>query len=498
MARDETVRDSKRDRLIDRRSYLKLAGAAVVSAAAAGTATAANYDTITVPAGETKTIDVGDGQTFENKLIDMTADGASALVTTSGSNWTIRNVGFKGTHPGGHYLMTPGVADVESTGLVENVYMGDGQVARSGSGGIWVDANMPHKGTITFRNVHVAGFIDNGLYGSGPGAQGYGGNLHIESSYFTANTISNVRLNAKERPCNVTDTVVDATGNDPCGEGCSAPGSTTTRAVWSWYGETHLRNCDVVGSIATAKGGSVTKTNTRTGDDADLTPPKGVPMSAKAAASGSGTGGSSGKRSSGNGAGKQSADGSSSGNAAQATVRRVANERGLPNVISIASSDAGTTTDYELTVSGKLRKSTDRNATKDAEDAVEDGTATGAVAGGTDSYRFGGAVTNLDIDGTATVFLNGERVSSGEVGLPNALVVDGSGSPNAVSEYSFDVSGTVRGSGDLGRVEAHDTVESKRVNGRIVDAKDGYRFSGRLTRFEVDGPATVTLEPGEN
>src|SRR6056297_147816 len=254
MARDETARELEDDRQIDRRSYLKLAGASAATLAAAGTVNGAEYDTITVAPGDTKTINVGDGETFENKLIDMTADGASAHITNSGSNWVVRNVGLKGTHPGGHYLMTPGVSDASGTGLVENVYMGDGQVARSGSGGIWVNANLPHRGTITFRNVHIAGMIDNGLYGSGPGAQGYGGNLDVESSYFKANTISNVRLNGKKRPCTVTNTVIDASGNKPCGHGCSLPGSTTTRAVWSWYGETHLRNCDVVGSFATTKG----------------------------------------------------------------------------------------------------------------------------------------------------------------------------------------------------------------------------------------------------
>jgi len=474
MARDETARELEDDRQIDRRSYLKLAGASAATLAAAGTVNGAEYDTITVAPGDTKTISLGDGERFENKLIDMTADGASAHITTSGSNWVVRNVGFKGTHPGGNYLMTPGVSDASGTGLVENVYMGDGQVARSGSGGIWVNANLPHRGTITFRNVHIAGMIDNGLYGSGPGAQGYGGNLDVESSYFKANTISNVRLNGKKRPCTVTNTVIDASGNKPCGHGCSSPGSTTTRAVWSWYGATHLRNCDVVGSFATTKGGSVTKTNTRTGDAADLTPPKGVPMSAKAAASGGNAGSTS------------------SGNRAQVKQAATAKKQGLPNVVSIASTDATDSATYDLSVSGKLQKSTDRNATKDADDERDGASASGSVAGGTDSYRFGGVVTELNVDGAATVYLNGEQVSPGDVGLPNTIVVDGSNDDDA-STYAFDVSGDVVKSDDLGSVNAFDTVEGKRVTGRVIDGRDGYRFSGHLTRIAVDGDATLRL-----
>ncbi|WP_435154502.1 hypothetical protein [Haladaptatus sp. DFWS20] len=474
MARDETARDSPDDGLLNRRSYLKFAGATAAAFAATGAANAKEYRTITVPAGETKSITVGDGETFENVLIDMTADGASALVRTSGSGWTIRNVGFKGIHPGGHYLLNPGVSSPEGTGLIENVYMGDGQVAGSDSGGVWVNANLPHRGTIKFRNVHVAGMIDNGLYGSGPGAQGYGGNLHVESSYFKGNTISNVRLNAKARPCKVTNTVVDTRGNKPCRIGCSAPGSTTTRAVWSWYGETHLRNCDIVGSIATAKGGSVTKTDVRTGDQADLTPPKGVPMSAKQAASGAG---------------------GSSGNRKQAMKQKQAKAQGLPNVLSISSSDGSTVTNYEFEVTGKVRKSTERGGSKSKEDTIESGTVSGAVAGGTDSYQFAGTLTTFSLDGNATIFLNGKRVTPGKLGLPKTLVIDGSQS-DGESMYSFDVGGSVVKDDDHGSINSFDTISGTKVKGRVIDGKDAYRFSGDLKRIELDGGAKAWVRVG--
>ncbi|WP_458205202.1 hypothetical protein [Haladaptatus sp. NG-SE-30] len=493
MARDEAARDSPDDGLLNRRSYLKFAGATAASIAATGVATAENYRTITVPAGETKIIDIGDGETFENVLIDMTADGASALMRTSGSGWTIRNVGFEGIHPGDHYLLNPGVSDPNGSGLVENVYMGDGQVAGSDSGGVWVNANLPHRGTITFRNVHVAGMIDNGLYGSGPGAQGYGGNLHVESSYFKGNTISNVRLNAKERPCTVTNTVVDSRGNKPCRIGCSAPGSTTTRAVWSWYGETHLRNCDILGSIATTKGGSVTTTNTRTGSDADLTPPKGAPMTAKQAASGSSGGSGGGSKSSSGGSGGRS--NGDSGNRTQRLQEKKAKAKGFPNVLSISSSNVSKQANYEFHVSGKISKSTDRGVSNDDEDALDEGTATGTVAGGTDSYRFAGTLTKFSLDGNATVFLNGERVTPGKLGLQKTIVIDGTDA-DGTSTYSFDVSGSVAKDGDLGSVNSFDTISGTRVEGRVVDGKDAYRFSGDLERLEIDGTARIWVSVG--
>ncbi|SIR19655.1 hypothetical protein SAMN05421858_1783 [Haladaptatus litoreus] len=477
MARDETARGSKRKGLLNRRSYLKFAGATAATFAATGSTVGANeYETITVPAGETKSIAVGDGETFENKLIDMSASGASVLITTSGSGWTIRNVGFKGEHPGGHYLMTPGVSDPEGTALIENVYMGDGQAPRTKSGGIWVDANLPHQGTITFRNVHIAGMIDNGLYGSGPGAQGYGGNLHVESSYFKGNTISNVRLNSKTRPCNVTNTVIDTTGAQPCGVGCSAPGSTNTRAIWSWYGETHLRNCDIVGDIATIDGGTVTETNTRTGEAADLTPPKGVPMSAEQAASGAG---------------------GSSGNRKQAAQQKQAKAQGLPNVLSISSSDASTEANYEFEVTGKVKKSTERGGSKSKEDTIENGTVSGAVAGGTDSYQFAGTLTKFSLDGNATLFLNGKRVTPGKLGLPKTLVIDGS-KGDGVSTYSFDVGGSVAKDDDLGSINDFDTISGKRVKGRVIDGTDAYRFSGDLKRIEIDGGAKAWVSVEQN
>ena len=85
----------------NRRSFLKATTAAVTMAAGvgmAGAATAASeYETITVGAGERRTFDVGSGETFENKLIDITADNADVRVVAQGTDWTLRNIGVRGS-----------------------------------------------------------------------------------------------------------------------------------------------------------------------------------------------------------------------------------------------------------------------------------------------------------------------------------------------------------------------------------------------------------------
>ena len=295
MARDDTARDTDSEQsLLDRRSYLKLAGAAAASVAAAGassgSANAASYDTITVPAGGTEVITVGSGETFENTLIDMTADGASAQLNVSGDDWTVRNVAFKGNHPGGNYLLTPGVTSEDGHGLIENVYMGDGQTEGSGKGGIWVNGNLPHRGTITFRNVHVAHMIDNGLYGMDGGYHGVGGVVNVEDSYFDSNNIANIRVGSVDgRVCHVKNCVVKADSTRPCGTGCSSPGATNSRGVWAWFGPVEVTDSDVGGSSprATKDGGYIEESDTRWGADADTDRvPEGVPMAAEEAVGG--------------------------------------------------------------------------------------------------------------------------------------------------------------------------------------------------------------------
>lgn len=480
MAREpEVTRDDERESAgVDRRSYLRLAGTAIATSAIVGAssspAIAAEYDTVTVSAGETRTFSVGSGETLENLLIDMTADDASARIVTSGSDWTVRNIGFKGTHPGGHHQMIVRVDDPDGTGRLENVYLGNEQVDRSAKGGIYWDSANSRKGTIVLDRVHIANKVDNGFYGEG---DGYGRQI-VKNCYFHNNTISNVRVGSRHSTCRVENTTVHLDGdNPPCGAGCSSPGSTNTRAVWAWFGEVQLEDCDIKGApLLTKEGGTITQSNTRVGSAADVTPPEGVPMTAEEAAS-AGSDTSSGD----SGSDTTTGDSGSDGNSA--------------DTITIESDGGGLAT-YEFTASDGVQKNDDAY-----EDTVEGSTASGSVGPkrGIDSFDYSGEITAFSLDGPATVYQNGQEVNPATLGeseskLPNTLILNGTESPNTSSEYAFEVSGDIEKSAEFGSINTYDTVSSGSVEGRVIGGKDAYRYSGDITNFRIQGSLAVNID----
>ncbi|WP_440005653.1 hypothetical protein [Halomicrococcus sp. SG-WS-1] len=266
MARDETTRErtesergnetnrnpsERSENTVSRRSYLRLAGAATAAAVGAnvttGLSNAGQYETITVPAGETKAITVGDGETFENKLIDQSAEGAAAKIDASGSDWTIRNVGFKGKCGASSFGFFSLIPSVSSGGkaVVENVYMGDGVETNSANeaepGAVWVNANTPHEGELTFRHCNIQKYANNGLYASGPGAKhgaGAGGPVKVESCYCASNDIANVRLGTPGSY--VKDSVIENNG-----AAIHHSNGPNKRGIWGWYVPITVKNCDV-------------------------------------------------------------------------------------------------------------------------------------------------------------------------------------------------------------------------------------------------------------
>ena len=76
------------------------------------------------------------------------------------------------------------------------------------------------------------------------------------------------------------------------------------------------------------------------------------------------------------------------------------------NVLSIRGT--GSLTEYSLTVSGELA-GTDESLS--SEDEITGSSASGAVGSGVDRYSFSGELINLDVDGDATVRVNGETVT---------------------------------------------------------------------------------------
>ncbi|MFC7215567.1 hypothetical protein ACFQO4_15945 [Saliphagus sp. GCM10025334] len=221
--------------LLNRRSYLAAAGAVTAGTAFAGTASAAeDYETITISPGERRVIRVGSGETFENVIFDQTAEGAAAVLVAHGTNWTVRNVGWKGPISGDNRAFT--CSDQGgNTSVVENLYIGDGVVRDSVSSdqyapalGIWVDPD--HSGHIDFRNVYIEGALDNAFYCSAPGYTGAGGTVHIDNCYTKDNDISHYRISSTGDK--VTNCVAVNTG------------SYRGRGVWAWGpGPAELENC---------------------------------------------------------------------------------------------------------------------------------------------------------------------------------------------------------------------------------------------------------------
>ncbi|USZ68091.1 hypothetical protein NGM10_15335 [Halorussus salilacus] len=521
MARDDTAREHDTERsLLDRRSYLKLAGAtaaAVAGAGASATAGASSYDTIEVSAGEKRTISVGDGETFENKLVDISADGASAIITATSDDFTIRNVAFKGVHPGEENFLKLCVPSEGSTGLVENVYFGDG--AEPGSkGGIYVTSSPAHNGELTFRNLHVAHISNNALYGSGPGYKGQPGVIHVEDSYFFSSNISNVRLGSPGGTSHVRNTTVHVDDSVPgCDMNCSSSGAVNARGVWAWAGEVELHDCDVQtndygSNLATKDGGSITQNGSRIGSEADTEPPEGVPMSAEEAASGGSESGEDSESST-----SDSSDDDSSGSSDSGT---------LLELVSNADRELG----YEFAVEGSVRKRTTAEdggyVAEDDDEVSENGDGTVTVTGGVageglgDAFVVEGSVTAMDLDESNwTLRYGGEEVSVADLTeggtsdsggsddsagdgedeeLSNVIVFSGENRPDAVSTYEFSVSGDIEKDGERGSINAYDTVSGNTARGRIVAGKDAFRFSGSITDFALEGAAVVEVHDGSN
>ncbi|WP_135805409.1 glycoside hydrolase family 16 protein [Halorussus marinus] len=183
----------------------------------------------------------------------------------------------------------------------------------------------------------------------------------------------------------------------------------------------------------------------------------------------------------------------------------------LPNTLSV-SGDGSESVSYSFSVTDTIEKSTARDGSISPEDTIDSGDVEGIVAGGTDSYDYAGRISSFSVDGSATIYRNGDRVSASSLGststqttddatagdadssLPNLVVVDGSNAPNRVTSYTFEVDGDVAKDPEHGSINAFDDISDGTVSGRVVGGKDAYRFAGEITRFETDGAAFVSVQ----
>ncbi|MFU8867388.1 hypothetical protein [Natronococcus sp.] len=226
-ASNATNTDSKTS--LTRRSYVQsLAAVATAAVSVGATGAAAADEQYEVIEAEGQTVTISDGETWENKLIDMTT-GGDITVIAEGTDWTIRNVGFHGENTSGAGSATFGVADTGgATSTVENVYLGDGSDSQNGSGtghgqtAFWV--NPDHSGHIDFRNLNIQGFADNAIYASAPGNAG-GGTVHIDGCFAANCYVSHYRLATEGSRVTNSSVLVDEEGFEGRGIWAWAPGT---------------------------------------------------------------------------------------------------------------------------------------------------------------------------------------------------------------------------------------------------------------------------------
>ncbi len=122
----------------------------------------------------------------------------------------------------------------------------------------------------------------------------------------------------------------------------------------------------------------------------------------------------------------------------------------LPHTLCISGGSASSPATYEFAVSDSVRKTTGCSATIDEDDIISsDGSVSGGVAGGSDSFRFAGDVTSFALDGSATVVLDGQEVDPSTLGSSDdGSSGDGSSGDGSSGDGSSGDDSTDDGSGD--------------------------------------------------
>ncbi len=287
--------------LLDRRSYLKLAGTTTVAAAAAAGGASASGDDYDVITARGQTIRLGN-ETWANKLIDVTGGGSITVVVEGAA--TIRNVGVEGLYQGSGFIFS--ITNTGGTVSFENVYIGDGANKRGESFVHGPGAVFYHRSAncrVEFDRMNVQGYPNNGFYCSNTA---HGGSVHWTNCYGKNNGVTTFRTGSGsdtlENCVAYNDNTDYSTSDGPWGNYSESHG----RPLWHWGNQTMTaRNCNfAAGSYGAAaithqsgrivlnggniSGGTQGRVDTsRAGSTPDLSIPDGVPTSAEAAASGS-------------------------------------------------------------------------------------------------------------------------------------------------------------------------------------------------------------------
>ena len=186
--------------------------------------------------------------------------------------------------------------------------------------------------------------------------------------------------------------------------------------------------------------------------------------------------------------GSDESSGSSDGGDSDAETRSPSPSPSDARTLKLASDDVS---QYEFSVSGNV----DFYPAFGTEDRIDGSTVRGVLAGGTDSYRFDGDISSFTIEGSPTIELDGETVDPSALGgsteaseesMSNVLVLKS----DEHAPYDIEVSGDIALDPRYG---TEDSTSGNAATGLLAGGGDAYRFSGDITKFEVDGQVDVTL-----
>lgn len=196
----------------------------------------------------------GSSYLVEGFTLDYTAPRTGArfqLVPTGG--FVMRDVRVKGVldNPKGALLFW--VLDPDEYGLVQNVRLPDGAESPTNSfitNGLNVSSLS--RGTISFRDCHVEGFTDNGLYASNPVDPAA---VRVEGGYYANNNIAQVRLGTSNSY--VRNARIEVT------EDVDTWYTTNMRGIRQADGSgVTVKNCDVVMSADVGSSGGIVSNHT--------------------------------------------------------------------------------------------------------------------------------------------------------------------------------------------------------------------------------------------
>lgn len=119
---------------------------------------------------------------IENFTLDVTEDGVGPQIDVNADDdLVVRDIHLNGRIDDGNVALGFHTNTDEGTALLENI--------RAPDGGDCVGLFVGSEGPVTVRNCHLAGFVDNGLYGSTGSAP-----VHVEGGTFRNNNVAQVRL----------------------------------------------------------------------------------------------------------------------------------------------------------------------------------------------------------------------------------------------------------------------------------------------------------------